>query len=236
MIKAGRYDLDEASMGRIYQHVVSNPKMKSWGIVTASRGENTPAENVRRNKELENDLRKLGLGFVHVDGMWRECKDQSIDYSKCPDNMKVPTEEKSYFVPNVSKKDINKLGNKYKQDSVLFADGETKEKGEAIYISANGSETNIGKFTPDKISQGYSKMKGGKVFTFLQPGEKGETPKEKPKKDDMKLKSLLPKGILDKTVKNPETGNMIKLKTALRHDKTSPVYRTAVGMIKQSKK
>ena len=235
-MKAGRYDLDEASMGRIYQHVVSNPKMKSWGIVTASRGENTPAENARRNKELENDLRKLGLGFVHVDGMWRECKDQSIDYSKCPDNMKVPTEEKSYFVPNVSKKDINKLGNKYKQDSVLFADGETKEKGEAIYISANGSETNIGKFTSDKISQGYSKMKGGKVFTFLQPGEKGETPKEKPKKDDMKLKSLLPKGILDKTVKNPETGNMIKLKTALRHDKTSPVYRTAVGMIKQSKK
>jgi len=235
-MKAGRYDLDEASMGRIYQHVVSNPKMKSWGIVTASRGENTPAENARRNKELENDLRKLGLGFVHVDGMWRECKDQSIDYSKCPDNMKVPTEEKSYFVPNVSKKDINKLGNKYKQDSVLFADGETKEKGEATYISANGSETNIGKFTPDKISQGYSKMKGGKVFTFLQPGDKGETPKEKPKKDDMKLKSLLPKGILDKTVKNPKTGNMIKLKTALRHDKTSPVYRTAVGIIKQSKK
>ena len=245
-MKAGRYDLDETSMGRIYQHVVSNPNMKSWGIVTASRGELTPAENKQRNKELENDLRKMGLGFVHVDGMWRECKDQSIDYSKCPDNMKVPTEEKSYFVPNVSKQDINKLGNKYKQDSVLFADGETKEKGQAIYISANGSETNIGKFTPDKISQGFSKMKGGKVFTFLEPGDKGETPKEKPKNQepkkqepkqtDMKLKSLVPKGVLDKMVKNPETGNMIKLKSALKKDKTSPVYRTAVGVIKQSKK
>jgi hypothetical protein len=82
--------------------------------------------------------------------------------------------------------DINKLGNKYKQDSVLFADGETKAKGQAIYISANGSETNIGKFTPDKISQGFSKMKGGKVFTFLEPGDKGETPKEKPKKEEPK--------------------------------------------------
>jgi hypothetical protein len=79
-------------------------------------------------------------------------------------------------------------------------------------------------------------MKGNKVFTFLQPGEKGITPKEEPKKTDMKLKSLVPKGILDKMVKNPETGNMIKLKSALKKDKTSPVYRTAVGMVKQSKK
>ena len=30
MIKAGRYDLNEASLGRVYQHVVSNPKMKNW--------------------------------------------------------------------------------------------------------------------------------------------------------------------------------------------------------------
>jgi hypothetical protein len=79
-------------------------------------------------------------------------------------------------------------------------------------------------------------MKGDKVFTFLQPGEKGETPKEKPKKDDMKLKSLVPKGILDKMVKNPKTGNMIKVKSALKHDKNSPLYKTATTLIKQAKK
>jgi hypothetical protein len=60
LLKAGRYDLDEASIGRIYQHVVSNPKVKNWGVVTASRGELTPAENKQRNKELEIDLRKMG--------------------------------------------------------------------------------------------------------------------------------------------------------------------------------
>jgi hypothetical protein len=327
MIKAGRYDLDEASMGRIYQHVVSNPKSKSWGIVTASRGELTPAENKQRNKELENDLRKLGLGFVHVDGMWRECKDRSIDYSECPDNMKVPTEEKSYFVPNVSKEAITKLGNKYKQDSVLFADGDTKEKGEATYISAKGKEFNIGKFTAGKISQGYSKMKGDKVFTFLEPGdsgeeykkggeprtevddvvyntrtknvgivriadERGETktdadgnvntdelepfnpmkyphqkdaniapstkkevesrklfnpfspkydkyktkdePKVSDKGNDMKLKSLLPKGVLDQMVKNPDTGKMIKVKSALKYDDTHAVKQAATNIVKKA--
>ena len=103
MVKAGRYDLNEALLGRIYQHVVSNPKMKNWGVVTASRGELTSAENKQRNKELEADLRKMGYGFVHVDGMWQECRKPDTEYKDCPDDMKVPTEEKSLFIPNISK-------------------------------------------------------------------------------------------------------------------------------------
>ena len=224
-------------MGRIYQHVVSNPKTKSWAVITASRGENTPAENARKNKDLENDLRKMGLGFVHADGMWRECKNRNIEYKDCPEELRVPSPEKVLFIPNIPKDKAVALGKKYEQDSVLFADEETKAKGEATFIdSKSGEAFNIGKFTPGKIAQGYTKMKGDKVFTFLQPGEKGITPKEKPNKDDMKLKSLVPKGILDKMVKNPETGNMIKLKSALKKDKTSPIYKTAVGMVKQTKK
>ena len=75
----------------------------------------------------------------------------------------------------------------------------------------------------------------GKVILKEKP-KKEEPKKQEPKSTDMKLKSLVPKGVLDKMVKNPETGNMIKLKSALKKDKTSPVYRTAVGMVKQSKK
>ncbi len=233
MIKAGRYDLNEASLGRIYQHVVSNPKMKNWGVVTASRGELTPAENKQRNKELENDLRKLGYGLVHVDGMWQECRQPNTEYKDCPEDMKVPTEEKSLFVPNISQEHIQALGKKYQQDSVLFADEATKAKGEATFIdSKSGEAFNIGKFAPGKIAQGYSKMKGGKVFTF----EPQEEPKEEPKKDDMKLKSLLPKGILDKTVKNPDTGKMIKVKSALKYDDTSKAKQAAKAMIKTALK
>lgn len=234
MIKAGRYDLNEASLGRIYQHVVSNPKLKNWGVVTASRGELTPAENKQRNKELENDLRKLGYGFIHVDGMWQECRKPDTEYKDCPDDMKVPTEEKSIFVPNISKEHIQALGKKYQQDSVLFADEKTKSKGEATFIdSKSGEAFNIGKFAPGKIAQGYSKMKGGKVFTF-EP--EAEPKKNEPKKDDMKLKSLIPAGILDKTVKNPDTGKMIKVKSALKYDDTSKVKQAAKAMIKTALK
>ena len=233
MIKAGRYDLDEASIGRIYQHVVSNPKVKNWGVVTASRGELTPAENKQRNKELENDLRKLGYGFVHVDGMWQECRKPDTEYKDCPDDMKVPTAEKSLFIPNISQKHIQSLGKKYQQDSVLFADGKTKAKGEATFIdSKSGEAFNIGKFSPGKVAQGYSKLKGNKVFTFEPEAE----PKVEPKKDDMKLKSLLPKGILDKTVKNPDTGKMIKVKSALKYDDDAQVKQAAKVMIKTALK
>ena len=234
MIKAGRYDLDEASIGRIYQHVVSNPKVKNWGVVTASRGELTPAENKQRNKELENDLRKLGYGFVHVDGMWQECRKPDTEYKDCPDDMKVPTEEKSLFIPNISQKHIQSLGKKYQQDSVLFADDKAKANGEATFIdSKSGESFNIGKFSPGKIAQGYSKMKGGKVFTF-EP--QAEPKKSEPKKDDMKLKSLIPAGILDKTVKNPDTGKMIKIKSALKYDDTHMVKQAAKNMIKTALK
>jgi hypothetical protein len=234
MIKAGRYDINEASLGRIYQHVVSNPKMKNWGVVTASRGELTPAENKQRNKELENDLRKLGYGFVHVDGMWQECRKPDTEYKDCPDDMKVPTEEKSLFIPNISQEHIQALGKKYQQDSVLFADEKTKANGEATFIdSKSGEAFNIGKFAPGKVAQGYSKMKGGKVFTF-EP--EAEPKKSEPKKDDMKLKSLLPKGILDKTIQNPDTGKMIKVKSALKYDDNHKVKQAAKAMIKTALK
>jgi hypothetical protein len=52
----------------------------------------------------------------------------------------------------------------------------------------------------------------------------------------MKLKSLLPKGILDKTVQNPDTGKMIKVKSALKYDDTSKVKQAAKAMIKTALK
>ena len=62
--------------------------------------------------------------------------------------------------------------------------------------------------------------------------DKEPTKRVEPKKNDMSLKSLLPKD-LDKKVKNPETGKMIKIKTALGYDKTKPAYKAAQFALKQ---
>ena len=60
-----------------------------------------------------------------------------------------------------------------------------------------------------------------------------EATKSTPSKgNDMSLKSLLPKD-MDKKVKNPDTGKMIKLKTALGYEKDSKAYKAAQFALKQ---
>lgn len=53
------------------------------------------------------------------------------------------------------------------------------------------------------------------------------------KGNDMSLKSLLPKTDLDKTIKNPDTGKMIKLKTALGYEKDTKAYKAAQFALKK---
>jgi len=50
--------------------------------------------------------------------------------------------------------------------------------------------------------------------------------------NDMSLKSLLPKD-LNKTIKNPDTGRNIKVKSALGYDKKTPVYKAAANLVKK---
>lgn len=237
----GPYKIDEASLNRAYQHVVEK-KSKSWGIMTAYRYANTPKENKLRNKELEGYLKSLGLGFFKVEGHWQECQDSNLNYVECPKDKLQDSVEESFFIPNISKDEIHQLGNKFEQDAVIYGGRDTN--GSANLIFKNGETEDIGTFQPGKIEQAYSKLKGGRTWVFKKTGEVPKTepelkfePKAAPSKNpSMKLKSLLPKDVLNKMVKNPETGRMIKAKSALKYDKTSPVYKAVVNMVKMAKK
>jgi hypothetical protein len=219
--------LDEASLGRVLQHIQGKKNVKNWGMLTAYRYINTPNQNKKLNKQLESELRSKGYGFFKVEGHWVECQDANLSYNDCPPNLLKDAIEESLFVPNISAKDIHKLGKKYGQDAVIFGGEQTK--GNATLIFKDGKVDNIGKFSPDKIQQAYSKLKGGKTFVF-QP----ETPKTSD--DETKLIDLLPKAILDKKVKNPETGNMVKVQTALAYDEKHPAFKAATSLVKMMKK
>jgi hypothetical protein len=60
---------------------------------------------------------------------------------------------------------------------------------------------------------------------------KSSTMKKDEKPNDMSLKSMLPKN-LNKTIKNPDTGRTIKVKSALGYDKQSKVYKAATNLVK----
>jgi hypothetical protein len=219
--------LDEASLGRVLQHVQGKKNVKNWGMMTAYRYANTPNQNKTLNKELEGELRKMGHGFFKVEGHWVECQDGNLSYEDCPKNLLKDAIEESLFVPNISAKEIHKLGKKYGQDAVIFGGEETK--GNATLIFKDGKVENIGKFSPNKIQQAYSKLKGGKTFVFNP---------EQPKisDDETKLMDLIPKDILDKKVKNPQTGNMVKVQTALSYDEKHPAFKAATSLVKMMKK
>ena len=51
--------------------------------------------------------------------------------------------------------------------------------------------------------------------------------------NDMRLKNLLPKTDLEKKIKNPDTGKMIKLGSALKYDKDTKAFKAAQFALKK---
>lgn len=230
--------LDEASLGRVLQHVQGKKNVKRWGVLTAYRYGNTPAENKEANKKLQQQIRAKGLGFFELEGHWQECQDKRVNYFDCPKDQLKDSVEIAIFVPNITLKDLHQLGNEYQQDSVLYGGDDTKGKGMLVY--KNGRVESVGDFHPDNIQQAYSKMRNTKkVFAFQR--KKGtkrmmpNLPGSSAEKDD-KLISLLPKDILDKTVRNPETGRNIKVQSALRYQDDAPVKKNAMSLVQMLQK
>jgi hypothetical protein len=230
--------LTEASLGRVLQHVQGKKKVKSWGVITAYRYANTPAENKAANKILADKIRAKGLGFFEMEGHWQECQDNRVNYFDCPKDKLVDSTEISLFVPNISIKDIHQLGNEFTQDSVLYGGEDTKGKGVLVY--KNGRVESVGDMHPGTMQQAYSKMRNTKqVFAFQR--KKGtqrnlqNLPGSSAERDD-KLIKMLPKDILNKTVRNPETGRDIKVQSALKYQDGAPVKKNAMSLVQMMQK
>lgn len=230
--------LTEASLGRVLQHIQGKKNVKSWGVLTAYRYANTPTENKASNQVLKEKLRSKNLGFFELEGHWQECQDKKVNYFDCPKDKLKDSTEISLFVPNISIKDIHALGNEFEQDSVLYGGEDTKGNGVLVY--KNGRVENVGQMHPDNMQQAYSKMRNtGKVFAFQRKkGTKRNLPNlsgSSAERDD-KLIQLLPKDILDKTVRNPETGRDIKVKSALKYQDDAPVKKNAMSLVQLMQK
>lgn len=161
-----QFRLDEASLGRVYQHIMGQKGITSWGMITAYRGVNSKKENITLNKKLKGDIRSENLGFFEVEGHWRECQDPNIDYNDCPDSKLKDSVEETLFVPNISKETIMSLCKEYNQDAVVYSGKETE--GKVVLIFKNGGTSNIGsKFEPNKVAQAYSVVKN-RSFLFKE--------------------------------------------------------------------
>lgn len=154
--------IHEASIKRVESHIKRDAS-KSFGIITSFRGGKTKKENLANNKKLGNMIRSLNLGFFKLDGHWNECTDSSIDYKDCSDENKEVQREPSYFIPNISREQIVKLAKKFEQDSVVYSGEDTR--GIELISKSGQTLDKLGKFTPNKVAQAFSKVKG-KSFVF----------------------------------------------------------------------
>lgn len=163
--------LNEASLGRVYQHV-KKAAHQSLGIISGWRGENSGKENKEANKKLMSSIRSLGLGAFKLVGWWKECPEGKKD---CEDSERVLTRERSFGIVGISKADLVKLTKKFKQEASVFLGPETD--GKAVVIEPGKPDFTIGKFVPSKVADVYSRVRG-RPFVFegfdLPPGTVAE--------------------------------------------------------------
>ena len=157
-------ELNETSLSRVWQHF-SRPDSNA-ALLTAFRGEYPQEENIRRNRNLAADVRKMGCGYIFVDGYWIENRGKEDERHVKEDSLLVIGNDSD---PNFMKK-MHELGNKYSQEAILLKD----KKGVNV-IYRDGSSEDIGKIAPGEMGEIYTKLRNNKqANTFIFKEERDE--------------------------------------------------------------
>jgi len=149
--------LDEAGLSRILTHIDT----RNMGIVTAFRGGSSGklAENRQRNRQLQQEIRKAGFGYLRLIGSY-------------PENEGTPEEEQvveeSMLVIGSDGDDngallgfLRRAGAKWNQESVVFKPWNSTQAN-LVLMSNPRTLVPIGTFSlnPQNIGKMYSKFKG----------------------------------------------------------------------------
>ena len=165
--------LRESSFSRIHSHT----KNRNIGMISASRGHLSPAENKERHSQLKDDIRKAGYGAIKVKGRY-------IENHGTPQAKSV--DEHSYLVVGKKGHDggqllghLKHLGQKYDQDSVLHKAHDSHEAhlhgtNDTGYPGKDKS-VSVGTWHANRAGEFHSVMRGRKTFAFgehylLEPG------------------------------------------------------------------
>jgi hypothetical protein len=119
------------------------------------------------------------------------------------------------------------LGSSDPQDKADWIEDKIKKGFNDVFF-IDDSHKNVA--AVEKLKEKYPniKMSVQHVKHIVPKPPKKANMKKDEKPTDMSLKSLLPK-----TIKNPDTGRNIKVKSALGYDKQSKVYKAAANLIKK---
>lgn len=124
------FDLIETSLSRILRQWED----QEFVVISSDRGEKSPQENVKDRVKLKQELKRLGYGYVPVEGVGQETG---------PDGEIVPTTEHAYLVPNNVRgggkkqeflQDMLTLAREFNQWGICHARGD----GSGSLVKSNG--------------------------------------------------------------------------------------------------
>ena len=162
-------ELFETSLSRIMSHV-HQAKEVGFAIMTSWRQSLSKKTNTTNFQALKQHVRSLGLGFIQLEGHWKECQDTDVPYEQCPPDKLLDSVEPSLMVFGIELEDAVKLGKMFDQDAVVYAGPETD--GQTQLHFKDGTTLDLGQFNPQTIGQAYSTWKKKKepgsssTFTF----------------------------------------------------------------------
>lgn len=134
----------------------------------------------------------------------------------------------------VTKSVIKKATLQKLADEGFIIDKVTPETGKHKFLYVLGKDQNERDDLLAKVNKPiFDYPKGGEAPKQIEnPALKRIAGKKQPaKKDEPSSKRGIIQKLLQSKVKNPETGNDILVKTALKYDKSHPSYRQAMGMV-----
>ncbi len=128
--------LQESSLSRVWKYVQDDSA--SFGVISPFRKYLSRAENLERYKELKSFVRNnLKLGYIELEGGFKEEGDW--------------INEKTLFIPNISKERLLFLGEYYDQYSVIY-----KDSNEFVEIGTNDA-SGMGKVINSFTKKGWDK-------------------------------------------------------------------------------
>jgi len=178
---------DASDAKKVFDHIKSG---KNYALLTAENPGNerlSDEDNLARNQEFLKELRDKGYKPVPVEGHVKDVPGQH---------------EHSFFIPDISPKDIKALGEKYGQASVMTSKGLYDLKNDTT-IPIDDSKIVTGK---DAENQDYFSKIGGEAFSIPVDfsGETKSTPKASMQTSRMSDAELKSAGFTPEQIENGE--------------------------------
>lgn len=160
-LKESIRQFDEANLARVWQ-MAEDPSYV-FAIMSAFRKGNTIKVNKSRNFHLAKDIEEADLGYWELTGYYIETDEETQEKNKVV--------EESFFIslPTGSQNSDQRLQTfvinalkKYDQQAAVIK----LQDGNIYLIDLTGDLSSIGKFSPGKIADCYSRLNNGRTFVF----------------------------------------------------------------------